>query len=1071
MENGTASPVLVPDHRRYASLKSALESPGLLVKNCIGTGSDPPRQSRPAQMASASGCPSETSAHLFAEKSENVPYSTPFVLPGGLISHAFPPANTPRAAPGRPSWGSNPQQETADDVNYTATPRKLLPSLKVVRIAQAGQSLCVSPADAGGLALQTTGWLTSRGISRVPPMPKAQQDASEVADTLLSPRFVPNPAGVLHVSPFPQASAPKLGSGFSLNLPAGHSDRSMQPCSGGRRPQEGTKLKASATAAEEGAGNAPAISPPPRATSFTAVAGLSLVSRPLESDEAIRREVSQLRGSRPSSGGDFIQPVYASPAPFPVAPTGGVASGPKGASSASSEGGNSSCGVIPGNGAERLGPFVYSVSSDRHPVAASGAPSQGAAPCVLPQAGGSSTADPPRLVSPSLEGLCVQYVKGSPLDAEDRPEDVPRPSVELSPAQVPGSLRQPTQGPPASADLPSQSASTPLQPGPNAAGSAPQAASQQGMGVALTALQPPSAGGRRVLRTEAAARLAATGMYRSIHVHVPKPASPPPSVGSGQAAGSSASEADPQSAPAASSGAYRQFLFPFQWAFSALKKENAAPTDAAKGPGRGASGEASSRRVPALHTRSTTCEDPDAESHSRLSSRLSSGKCIGAALGNPAGPTATRDAPAAHSAAKPAAGEESSSVPVGVKVYAKPGASLHPSVAVAAAAAKPAAVTFYTHLTRGSAPPAVVQDGGAAQTKDLREQGPSGADPHISMHVLRVSLCGKRMILEHKGQLMNSRVGGEVRPLTQADTGVRVEEYKDHRQLVFNMNSQELVPFRDLAILAPISQGSFGTVYQAKWQGRIVAVKQAHGALSQEALRSIAREMNSFRSMSTHPYIVKYLGVCLDKACVGIVMEYLPGRSLFDLLYENKVFVGADRRLHLCRQLVQAVHYMHHEKKLVHRDLKTANLIFHEENGLKLCDFGKTRKLEASGKLLLDDNGGSPRYMAPECFAVGALIDEKADIWGLACCLIEIFGGPIPFEEIHSNEGVIDAIMCKKLRPSVPGWFHPAAKELLERCFALSPRDRPSAWEIAKALDGLTPEDLNKFGMNTRRMR
>lgn len=72
---------------------------------------------------------------------------------------------------------------------------------------------------------------------------------------------------------------------------------------------------------------------------------------------------------------------------------------------------------------------------------------------------------------------------------------------------------------------------------------------------------------------------------------------------------------------------------------------------------------------------------------------------------------------------------------------------------------------------------------------------------------------------------------------------------------------------------------------------------------------------------------------------------------------------------------------------------------------IRLCDFGKTRSLEHHGKLKLEDNGGSPRYMAPECFVEGNYVDQKVDIWGLACCLIEILGGPIPFEEIHSNEG------------------------------------------------------------------
>ncbi|CDJ28761.1 Tyrosine kinase-like (TKL) protein, putative [Eimeria mitis] len=300
------------------------------------------------------------------------------------------------------------------------------------------------------------------------------------------------------------------------------------------------------------------------------------------------------------------------------------------------------------------------------------------------------------------------------------------------------------------------------------------------------------------------------------------------------------------------------------------------------------------------------------------------------------------------------------------------------------------------------------------------------------------------------------------------EASARVVESMGYRYFVFNIPENEMINSADFTLKSCISQGSFGTVYKAVWKGEVVAIKQAHGKMTLEAMRSVAREINSYR-MIQHPFIVRYYGVCIDQNFVGLVTEYLDGGNIFDILYENKANIPADIRLRMCRQLIEAVHFLHTEKRLVHRDLKTANLVVDREYNIRLCDFGKTRSLEQHGKLKLEDNGGSPRYMAPECFVEGNYVDEKLDIWGLACCLIEILGGPIPFEDIHSNEGVIHALLYNRRKPTVPGWFHPLARSTLDNCFAWNPCERPDTLYIKDVFSKLTPGELDKYGMNLKR--
>ncbi|ANQ05767.1 Protein kinase [Plasmodium coatneyi] len=286
---------------------------------------------------------------------------------------------------------------------------------------------------------------------------------------------------------------------------------------------------------------------------------------------------------------------------------------------------------------------------------------------------------------------------------------------------------------------------------------------------------------------------------------------------------------------------------------------------------------------------------------------------------------------------------------------------------------------------------------------------------------------------------------------TSEEDAVRIFFKGDRRFFNFDLPASEIIERKSFEILEMISEGSFGTVYKALWQKKIVAVKKSHIHMSLEGMRSIVREVNTYRSVS-HDNIVKYYGVCIDESFIGIVLEYVPRGNVFDMLYNGTLVVPYEVRLHMAVQLVQVVKYLHSVKRFVHRDLKTSNFLFDEEYNLKICDFGKTRKLNTDGKIILEDNGGSPRYMAPECFIEGNSINEKSDIWGLACCLIEIFANQIPFQHIKHKEDVVVEILVNKKKPNVPNCFHPKLHKLLERSFCTDPEERPSCEEYLQLL-------------------
>eukprot|EP01067_Filipodium_phascolosomae_P006460 Filipodium_phascolosomae@DN471_c0_g1_i2.p1 len=196
---------------------------------------------------------------------------------------------------------------------------------------------------------------------------------------------------------------------------------------------------------------------------------------------------------------------------------------------------------------------------------------------------------------------------------------------------------------------------------------------------------------------------------------------------------------------------------------------------------------------------------------------------------------------------------------------------------------------------------------------------------------------------------------------------------------------------KDVRVVKLISQGMFGGLYLLHDQrnGELLVGKVYHsaenpnpGGGSEEQLQDFVREVNYVRVLD-HPYIVKYKGVSLDSV-IAVLLEYLPKGNLFDVLYQCQVELSAAQRLKLARQLVAAVLYLHSSTPpLIHRDIKTQNLVLDVQMNIKLIDFGKSIRANQYGKARLADNGGSPRYMAPECFSVGGVIDEKVDIWGL----------------------------------------------------------------------------------------
>lgn len=307
------------------------------------------------------------------------------------------------------------------------------------------------------------------------------------------------------------------------------------------------------------------------------------------------------------------------------------------------------------------------------------------------------------------------------------------------------------------------------------------------------------------------------------------------------------------------------------------------------------------------------------------------------------------------------------------------------------------------------------------------------------------------------------------------ETGATGKEGFGDLQLHVRLLPSEIIKWKDVQITKPINVGSFGEVHLALYKGQEVGVKRcilgADGSMTKEQLHNLEREINTYRTLN-HRHIVKYIGCILEHPNLAVVTEYLPNGNLFDLLFMQRVNLAALLRLRIGIQLSLAVAYMHScDPTIIHRDLKTQNLVLDANYGIKVCDFGKTQAMTGDQGLVTgQDTGGAPRYMAPECFQIGAYITEKVDIWSLGCCLIEILGGPLPYEDVPQMSEV-QRLLENNIPPLVPPWFTPRIQPALAKCFEFDPVRRGQVGEMQVALNELTPQELEAHGMDRRRVR
>lgn len=254
-------------------------------------------------------------------------------------------------------------------------------------------------------------------------------------------------------------------------------------------------------------------------------------------------------------------------------------------------------------------------------------------------------------------------------------------------------------------------------------------------------------------------------------------------------------------------------------------------------------------------------------------------------------------------------------------------------------------------------------------------------------------------------------------------------------------------------LVAPVGVGTSSRVFLAvdTQLRRRVAVKLLHEALAEDEafLRRFRAEARAAGALS-HPNILAVFDWGEDRAdgvvVPYLVTEYLGGGSLRDILDRGRPLTPSQALLvglEASRALAHA-----HQRGLVHRDVKPANLLFDEEGRLRLADFGLARALaEASWTEPSGIAVGTARYASPEQ-ALGRRLDGRSDVYSLGLVLVECVTGSVPFSA--DSTAATLALRTQgdlELGPELGG-----IRSVLERAGRLDPDARPDAAELEIAL-------------------
>jgi len=246
-----------------------------------------------------------------------------------------------------------------------------------------------------------------------------------------------------------------------------------------------------------------------------------------------------------------------------------------------------------------------------------------------------------------------------------------------------------------------------------------------------------------------------------------------------------------------------------------------------------------------------------------------------------------------------------------------------------------------------------------------------------------------------------------------------------------------------------IGEGAFGAVHKGRFKNKTVAIKLLNRKMmkNRQVIKEFKAEIGIMCQLD-HPNVIKCLGTCTKPPTYMMITEFMPRGTLFDVLHKGQVQLNWVLMKRIVMDIARGMSYIH-ASSLLHRDLKSSNLLLDGSFNVKISDFGLVHFVDIEQ----DSLGGGPvghagtfQYMAPEVIAHESAT-EKSDVYSFAIVLWEIMARKLPYVGMDP-EAVAQNVLSSHLRPPILPFFPQPMAVLMNACWHYIPAKRPSFVEI-----------------------
>ncbi|KAF0689650.1 Aste57867_18923 [Aphanomyces stellatus] len=264
------------------------------------------------------------------------------------------------------------------------------------------------------------------------------------------------------------------------------------------------------------------------------------------------------------------------------------------------------------------------------------------------------------------------------------------------------------------------------------------------------------------------------------------------------------------------------------------------------------------------------------------------------------------------------------------------------------------------------------------------------------------------------------------------------------------------VALEDIALTKVLAAGAFGEVWLGEFRGDVVAVKTClANKSSRKNLQHFIDELSLMATLES-PHIVRLVAAAWTRPTdLKAVLEYMNMGDLRDFLADTTPATFSwKNKLDCGLSIAKALVYLK-EKQVIHRDLKSRNVLLDSERGTKLADFGISRE---DSENTMTAGVGTYRWMAPEVLTF-KYYTIAVDVFSFGVLLSELDTHQIPYTDVRNDQGhpisdtaIVGMVLYNGLRPKFSGACLPWVENLALRCMATDPDERPEPTEIVRVI-------------------